>query len=498
MKQMWYRALAAFLSMVLIVSLVAFDTNENFADDEAPEQTTEAFVERGYKLMLGRESDEEGLNYWTDRLNKGDLNAAELITQFVESPEFKGKELSNEDIVEIFYNVMLSRDSDPDGKAYWVDLLNTGFSSRHIVNGFSGSAEFNGLCQSYGITSGYVNFVESRDLNMKTTKFVSSCYQNILSRYPDADGLNYWTSSINDNSKYPEELIADFFYSPEGQSKIKDNSSFIEALYKSFLGRESDPDGKAYWMKRMEDGTTKNQMFDEFKMSAEFAGILSDHELRLRPTPTPTPTPTPKPAGKMVALTFDDGPYSPVTNRILDVLEANDSKATFFVVGDRVSTYASCVRRADELGCEIANHTYDHKNNLANVSGSTIQWEISGCNDEVSKIIGKTPKVMRPCGGSFSATTRQYVGMPMIIWSLDTQDWKNRNATMTANAILNNVSDGDIILMHDLYSSTADAMEIVIPELVRRGYTLVTVSELAEAKGVDLEDGGAYYSIRGS
>ena len=88
--------------------------------------------------------------------------------------------------------------------------------------------------------------------------------------------------------------------------------------------------------------------------------------------------------------------------------------------------------------------------------------------------------------------------MPMIIWSLDTQDWKNRNATMTANAILNNVSDGDIILMHDLYSSTADAMEIVIPELVRRGYTLVTVSELAEAKGVDLEDGGAYYSIRGS
>ena len=497
MKQMWYRALAAFISMAILISFVSFDVNNTYAD-ETPEQTVEDFVERGYKLMLGRESDEDGLKYWTGRLNSGDLNAAELITQFVESPEFKGKELSVEDTVEVFYQVMLSRESDAEGKAYWVDMLNTGFSIRHIVNGFSGSAEFKSLCDSYGITTGYVNFVESRDLNVKTTKFVSSCYQNILSRFPDADGLNFWTSSLSENSKYPEELIADFFYSPEGQEKIKDNSSFIEALYKSFLGRESDEDGKAYWMKRMDEGATRNQLFDEFKMSAEFAGILSDHDLRLRPTPTPTPTPTPKPAGKMVALTFDDGPYSPVTNRILDLLDEYDSHATFFVVGDRVATYASCVRRADELGCEIANHTYDHKNNLANVSGATIRSEIHGCNDEVFKIIGKEPVIMRPCGGSYSDTTRANVGMPMIIWSLDTADWKYRDATRTANAILNNVSDGDIILMHDLYSSTADAMEIVIPELVRRGYTLVTVSELAEAKGVDLEDGGAYYSIRGS
>ena len=127
----------------------------------------------------------------------------------------------------------------------------------------------------------------------------------------------------------------------------------------------------------------------------------------------------------------------------------------------------------------------------------TVRSEVSGCNTVVEDLIGVRPKVMRPCGGSFSDTTRANVGMPMIIWSLDTQDWKHRDTQKTVNAILNNVSDGDIILMHDLYPSTAGAMEIVIPELTRRGYTLVTVSELAEAKGIDLEDGAAYYSLRG-
>ncbi|MBO7449273.1 MAG: DUF4214 domain-containing protein [Clostridiales bacterium] len=493
MRAMWFRALAIILSAITVINIITFDSN-SFLADTVPAGTAEDFVERGYSLMLGRESDEAGLEFWTNDLYQKNIDAAGMITLFVESEEFKSKALSNADAVEIFYEVMLGRASDEEGKAYWVDVLDTGFSYRHIVNGFANSPEFNEICESYGIVAGNINFVESRDMNRGTTTFVAGCYKNILSRTPDADGLNYWTSLINDRTIYPEELIHEFFYTEEGQSKIKNDSDYIDALYKSFLGREADAEGKDFWLNSIKDGVTREDLYDNFKHSDEFDKILSSHDLSLRPTPTPTPTPIP---GKMVALTFDDGPYSPVTNRILDQLEAVGGHATFFVVGDRVNTYSSCVIRANDLGCEIANHTYDHKHNLASVAGTTIRAEVSGCNNVVEDLIGIRPKIMRPCGGSFSDTTRANVGMPMIIWSLDTQDWKNRDTQKTANAILNNVSDGDIILMHDLYPSTAAAMEIVIPELTRRGYTLVTVSELAEAKGIDLQDGEAYYSLRG-
>lgn len=495
MKRIWFRVLSAFMSMLLFISVVSFNAGTALAD-ETEGQSTEDFVKRGYTLMLDREAEEDGLNYWTSELNNHNINAAQMITLFSESPEFKSKEYSNEKIVEIFYNVMLSREAEPEGKAYWLEVLDTGFSTRHIVNGFASSAEFNGLCQKYGITSGSVDYVESRDLNVPHTKFVSDCYRNILKRNPEAEGLNYWTAALANNEVYPEELIQQFFYSEEGQKTVTDNSSFIDALYLSFMGRAADEGGKNFWLDSMKNGESKDKLFDEFKNSPEFAGILSDHDLSLRPEPEPEKVSTIDPNKPMVALTFDDGPYAPVTNHILDLCEQYDCKATFFVVGNRVPIYASCVQRAYELGCEIANHTFDHENNLANVSGDTIKWEITGCNDAVKSIIGEEPTIMRPCGGSFSDVTKANVGMPMIIWSLDTQDWKNRDTTKTANAILNNVKDGDIILMHDLYSSTGNAMDIVIPELIARGYQLVTVSELAEAKGIDLEAGEAYYSIR--
>ena len=130
------------------------------------------------------------------------------------------------------------------------------------------------------------------------------------------------------------------------------------------------------------------------------------------------------------------------------------------------------------------------------MSGESVAWEIAGCNDEITAALGHGPSIMRPVGGAYNETVAANVGLPMIIWSLDTQDWRYRDSAHVASAILDNVSDGDIILMHDLYSSTADAMDIVIPELVRRGYTLVTVSEMAEARGLNLQAGSAYYSVR--
>ena len=196
---------------------------------------------------------------------------------------------------------------------------------------------------------------------------------------------------------------------------------------------------------------------------------------------------------KMVALTYDDGP-SIYTPRILKTLKENNSVATFFVVGNRVPMYSDTVKKAYDMGCEIGNHTYEHKS-LPNLSETEVKRQISKTNKEVKKAIGEKPVIMRPTGGATNANVKQWVGMPSIIWSIDTLDWKTRNADSTKRAVLGHVKDGDIVLMHDLYSATATASETIIPELVRRGYQLVTVSELAECRG-GMKETGAYYSFR--
>ena len=196
---------------------------------------------------------------------------------------------------------------------------------------------------------------------------------------------------------------------------------------------------------------------------------------------------------KMVALTYDDGP-SIYTPRVLKTLKENNSVATFFVVGNRVPTYSDTVKKAHDMGCEIGNHTYEHKS-LPNLSETEVKRQISKTNKEVKKAIGEKPVIMRPTGGATNTNIKKWVGMPSIIWSVDTLDWKTRNADSTRRAVLNRVKDGDIVLMHDLYSATATASETIIPELVRRGYQLVTVSELAECRG-GMKETGAYYSFR--
>ncbi len=196
---------------------------------------------------------------------------------------------------------------------------------------------------------------------------------------------------------------------------------------------------------------------------------------------------------KMVALTYDDGP-SIYTPGVLKTLQENNAVATFFVVGNRVPTYSDTVKKAYDMGCEIGNHTYEHKC-LTTISESEVKRQVSKTNENVKKVTGQAPVIMRPTGGATNTNVKQWVGIPSIIWSIDTLDWKTRNADSTKRAVLDHVKDGDIVLMHDLYSATASASETIIPELVKRGYQLVTVSELAECRG-GMQETGAYYSFR--
>lgn len=198
---------------------------------------------------------------------------------------------------------------------------------------------------------------------------------------------------------------------------------------------------------------------------------------------------------KYLALTFDDGPYPKVTNRILDVLEENGAKATFFVMGNRLDTngdtYKDAVKRAYSLGCQIGNHTYSHKD-LTKLSAKEIKKEVSRSNDCINAIAPMGDAVLRPPYGARNDTVYSTVKVPMITWSVDTEDWKSKDRDTIVKNILDTVSDGDIVLMHDLYESTADAVEVVVPKLIEMGYELVTVDELFEVKGVTLKAGSLY------
>lgn len=195
----------------------------------------------------------------------------------------------------------------------------------------------------------------------------------------------------------------------------------------------------------------------------------------------------------MVALTFDDGPFTSVTTRILNVLEANDSRATFFVVGNRVNTYKNCVVRAYNLGCEIGNHTYSHQT-LTVIGVSAMKSQINQTNTAVKNIIGVAPTLARAPGGSYNSTVLANINMPFIQWSVDTLDWKSRNASSVVSVIKNNVRDGSIILMHDLYASTASATETIVPWLISKGYQIVTVSEMMAVNGTKMQSGKVYFN----
>lgn len=193
----------------------------------------------------------------------------------------------------------------------------------------------------------------------------------------------------------------------------------------------------------------------------------------------------------MVALTFDDGPGK-FTDMLLDCLEQYQSKATFFLIGENAQKFPEQLKREKELGMEIGNHTWDHQI-LTNLDMSSVAPEITRTNEAVSSVIGQSPTLMRPPGGAYNNEVLEKMGLPVIMWSIDTKDWKTKNVQNTIDVTLNNVKDGSIVLMHDIHETSVQAALQIIPALVNQGYKLVTVSELAKAKGIELAANTPYF-----
>ena len=192
------------------------------------------------------------------------------------------------------------------------------------------------------------------------------------------------------------------------------------------------------------------------------------------------------PSKPMVALTFDDGPDVQVDSILMDELEKVNGRATFFVVGQRVEKFPEDIKNTVERGHEVANHSYDHDIHLSKKGVDYIRNEFDKTDQAVMNAAGVSPALVRLPGGNYSADVKTAVSKPLIFWSIDTEDWRSRDAEKTKQSVLTQVKDGDIVLMHALYLSTAEACKTIIPELTARGYQLVTVSEMIRFRGQDV------------
>ena len=211
-------------------------------------------------------------------------------------------------------------------------------------------------------------------------------------------------------------------------------------------------------------------------------------------------------ADAYIALTFDDGPTGGaegLTVRLLDALKEHNAHATFFMCGYRIKDFHTHMDRYLAEGHELGNHTMNHptKQTLKGQSSSFVHEEVDSNSELIESYTGQKPTVMRPVGGAYDANVEECMkesGLPIINWSIDTLDWKNRDADIIYQRIVDSAQDGDIVLMHDLRQCTLDGVVRAMETLEDRGFAFVTVSELAAIKGVTLEPGEVYTDFRDS
>ena len=324
-----------------------------------------------------------------------------------------------------------------------------------------------------------------------TDGFVDELYISIAGEVPDTDKVTNIKTALAAGEITGIEAAHRIVFSSEGFYANREDSQYIESM-KAAAGYDlTSVSGfpTFLFMGRLDD-VTREDVFEWFVGTHGFEALCERYEVtkgeygdgRFYDPDAP-----------MIALTFDDGP-SEYTDTILDCLEQYGQRATFFVVGYNAVDYPDQIARADYIGCEIGNHTQGHAN-LTTLDRMGVAGQLASVDKLVELYTGHPTTVIRPPYGAFNDTTRAVANVPLVLWNIDTQDWETRDTQSTIDNILNDVYDGDIVLMHDIYESTAEAMLTVIPELTNQGYQLVTMSEIAETRG-GMEPGGAYYRFR--
>ncbi|WP_416327669.1 polysaccharide deacetylase family protein [[Eubacterium] hominis] len=288
----------------------------------------------------------------------------------------------------------------------------------------------------------YLNMISEKAQSYFKERFPQECDQ--------ADFKAHTSAALENFSQFVLKKDRIVFYFPSG--RLFDQSASMEIMY--------------------------SDVSDYMDMEPEATSAFVPYDQVLNENVKPIDKDKP-----MVALTFDDGPSKKYTASILDALKEYNASATFFVLGSNAENAPDLLQRMVLEGNEIGNHTFSHKQ-LTTLSKEGIEEEIKETKECIYQITHTYPQVLRPPYGSKNDLVLQCANDAKVVtWTLDTRDWKDRDAKIVVERILKEVKDGDIILMHDLYASSAQAARIVIPKLQDAGYQLVTVSQLYETKG---------------
>ena len=197
------------------------------------------------------------------------------------------------------------------------------------------------------------------------------------------------------------------------------------------------------------------------------------------PKPEPAPVPAPTTGNKVIALTFDDGP-GPYTAHLLDILDQYGAKATFFLIGSKVSGQASVVRSIQARGHQLGNHSWSHPE-LPKLSVDQIAGEIDRTNEAIRQATGVKPSILRPPYGAVNGVVLEQLrlrNMSSILWSVDTRDWADRNSQIVCSRAVAGARPGAVILMHDIHQTSVNAVPCILSSLKQQGYSFVTIQRL--------------------
>lgn len=307
-------------------------------------------------------------------------------------------------------------------------------------------------------------FIVDSDNDVINKEVVSLNYDISYPFFSNDDIDNYISSYLNYDSYIDGNVIIDY--------DIYDNDNlYYLTFYKYFWNDNMVSDGSDSFV----IDTSNNSVSRINKTNYEYDVVINRKIDKSK---------------KMIALTFDDGPnYN--TSKVIDVLNKYDIKATFFVLGSRAINNKDILKKMADSGMEIGNHTYNHLL-LTKYDENKIRSEIEDTSEVIYSATKKRTKLLRPSYGSVNNKIKKVANMPIIIWDIDTLDWKYHNSKRITSRVVNKVRDGDIILMHDIYSASLNALSNIIPILQDNGYEFVTIDELFYYKGISLENGKVY------
>lgn len=248
--------------------------------DSRNSDNVQAFVARLYTLVLDRTGEDDGVQYWSEKLLNGTSTGADIIYGFVFSEEFKKRNLSNEDYVEVLYNAIFDRSSDTEGKEYWLGFLESGMTRYYVCAGFANSVEFKNLCSRYQINPGGLKLTSYADCNPDTTQFVARLYTQLLQRQPEESGVEYHVWRLVTNQCSAAEAVSDFAFSDELTQKNISDTDFVERLYRTILGRPSGGTECSGWVSLISQGMSRSYILNQFICSQEFANLCVTYNVR--------------------------------------------------------------------------------------------------------------------------------------------------------------------------------------------------------------------------